>query len=60
MPARVRNTESVHIRLTKSLLLRIRAFATATHRPFAFACEKLMTDAVDAWEREQKSERVPK
>jgi predicted transcriptional regulator len=58
MAQRVRNTESIKVRLPKALLVRVRQFATATTRTLSMACERLLTDAVDEWEREQSRMKV--
>ena len=53
-PRRVRVSESVHIRLDKSLIARLRDYAKATNRTLNNLCETLLYAAVDARERTMK------
>lgn len=55
-PRRIRTSESVHIRLDKSLIRRLQDYATATNRSLNNLCETLLHAAVEAQER-QTAER---
>lgn len=50
-PRRIRTSESVHIRLDKHLIERLRAYAKSTNRTLNNLCETLLYAAVEARER---------
>jgi len=55
-PRRIRVSESVHIRLDKSLITRLRDYAKATNRTLNNLCETLLYAAVEARESRRQED----